>query len=136
MVPPTLPSRTKRETVRACPRKPRSPACAADTRRIWFVFRVATVSRSRAAWLVTRPFAEFAPERHVGRIAPRPIVMINGIDDPQMPRSAVEALYAAAREPKTLIWLRTGHLMPEDSALVRALVDTALTRLPALQDSQ
>ena len=92
--------------------------------------------RPAAAWLVTRPFAEFAPERHVGRIAPRPIVMINGIDDPQMPRSAVEALYAAAREPKTLIWLRTGHLMPEDSALVRALVDTALTSLPALQDSQ
>ena len=52
--------------------------------------------------LATRPFAEFAPERDIGRIAPRPIVMVNGIDDPQMPRRAVESLYDAARQPKTL----------------------------------
>jgi fermentation-respiration switch protein FrsA (DUF1100 family) len=70
----------------------------------------------------------------VARIAPRPIIMVNGVDDPQMPRGAVESLYDAAREPKTLIWLRTGHLMPDDSVLVRALVDTVLVRLPSLRD--
>jgi fermentation-respiration switch protein FrsA (DUF1100 family) len=90
--------------------------------------------RPAVAWLAMRPFAEFAPERYVSRIAPRPIVMVNGIDDPQMPRRAVQALYDAAREPKTIIWLRTGHLLPGDSALVRALVDTTLARLPALKD--
>lgn len=89
--------------------------------------------RPVVAWLAMRPFAEFAPERYVSRIAPRPIVMVNGSDDPQMPRRAVQTLYDAAREPKTIIWLRTGHLLPEDSALVRALVDTALARLPALK---
>jgi fermentation-respiration switch protein FrsA (DUF1100 family) len=90
--------------------------------------------RPAVAWLAMRPFAEFAPERYVSRIAPRPIVMVNGIDDPQMPRPAVQALYDEAREPKTIIWLRTGHLLPGDSALVRALVDTTLARLPALKD--
>jgi hypothetical protein len=45
----------------------------------------------------------------------------------------VESLFDAAREPKTLIWLRTGHLMPTDSVLIRALVDTALARLPILR---
>lgn len=90
--------------------------------------------RRAVAWIAVRPFAELAPERHAARIAPRPIVMVNGIDDPQMPRGAVESLYAAAREPKTLIWLRTGHLMPDDSVLVRALVDTVLARLPSLRD--
>jgi hypothetical protein len=89
--------------------------------------------RRPAAWLATRAFREFEPERHVGVIAPRPVLMINGIDDPQMPREAVESLYHAAREPKTLIWLRTGHLMPTDSVLIRALVDTALARLPILR---
>jgi len=88
--------------------------------------------RRPAAWLATRAFREFEPERHVARITPRPLLMINGIDDPQMPRSAVESLYDAAREPKTLIWLRTGHLLPTDSVLIRALVDTALARLPIL----
>lgn len=88
--------------------------------------------RGPAAWLAMRPFREFAPERFIGRIAPRPIVMVNGLDDPQMPREAVLALHAAARDPRELIWLRTGHLMPTDSALIRTLVDTAFARLPAL----
>ena len=88
--------------------------------------------RRPAAWLASRPFAEFFPERFIGRIAPRPIVMINGVDDPQMPAPAVRRLYDAARPPKELIWLHTGHLMPTDSALIRALVDTALGRLPVL----
>ena len=89
--------------------------------------------RPLIAWLATRPFADLAPERFAGRIAPRPLVMVNGVDDPQMPVGAVRSLYDAARAPKTLIWLRTGHLMPTDSALIRALVDTALARMPVLQ---
>jgi hypothetical protein len=92
--------------------------------------------RRPVAWLATRPFREFEPERHVARIAPRPLLMINGIDDPQMPRHAVESLFDAARDPKTLIWLRTGHLSPTDSVLIRALVDTALARLPILGRGQ
>lgn len=91
--------------------------------------------RPAAAWLATRPFRRLEPERWIARIAPRPLVMINGRDDPQMPRAAVEALYAAAREPKSLVWLRTGHLLPTDTTLVRALVDTALARLPVLRDA-
>jgi hypothetical protein len=91
--------------------------------------------RRAAAWIAMRPFADFAPERYIARVAPRPVVMVNGIDDPQMPRRAVEALYAKAREPKRLIWLRTGHLMPGDSALIRTLVDTTLVLLPALSQA-
>jgi fermentation-respiration switch protein FrsA (DUF1100 family) len=88
--------------------------------------------RRPAAWIATRPFADFSPERFAGHIAPRPVVMVNGVDDPQMPTGAVRRLYDAARQPKAVIWLRTGHLMPTDSALIRALVDTALARLPVL----
>jgi fermentation-respiration switch protein FrsA (DUF1100 family) len=80
-----------------------------------------------------RPFAEFEPARFVGAIAPRPVVMINGVDDPQIPAAAVRALHDALREPKEQIWLRTGHLMPDDTLLIRALVDTALARLPVLR---
>lgn len=89
--------------------------------------------RPFVAWLATRPFTALAPERFIARVAPRPIVMVNGADDPQMPPEAVLRLYGAARPPKTLIWLRTGHLMPTDSALIRALIDTAFARLPVLK---
>jgi hypothetical protein len=91
------------------------------------------VFRRPLAWLATRPFAAFAPERFIGLIAPRPIVFVNGADDPQMPVAAVHRLFDAARAPKSAIWLRTGHLMPTDSALIRTLVDTAFATLSVLR---
>jgi fermentation-respiration switch protein FrsA (DUF1100 family) len=89
--------------------------------------------RGPLAWLITRSAAELEPTRFAAWIAPRPLVMVNGVDDPQMPQRAVRSLYDAARSPKALIWLRTGHLLPDDSVLIRALVDTALGRLPMLR---
>jgi len=91
--------------------------------------------RGPLASLAMLPFAPFTPERYVQRIAPRPLVMINGVDDPRMPLTAVHALYDAARDPKVLILLRTGHLMPTDSSLIQSLTDTAMARLPVLSDS-
>jgi hypothetical protein len=91
--------------------------------------------RAPAARFAMRSFAEFEPARFVGAIAPRPLLMVNGVDDPQMPVAAVRSLYDAARDPKRIIWLRTGHLMPSDSVLIRALVDTTLARLPVLHAS-
>ena len=88
--------------------------------------------RAPAARIAMQGFAEFEPARYVAAIAPRPLLMVNGVDDPQMPASAVLSLYAAAGEPRSLVWLRTGHLMPDDSTLIRALVDTTLARLPVL----
>lgn len=96
---------------------------------------VPTSLRAAAARLAMQPFSSFAPERFIGRIAPRPVVMINGIDDPQMPAEAVQRLFDAARPPRSLVWLRTGHLMPSDSGLIRVLIDSAFARLPVLRDS-
>ena len=89
--------------------------------------------RSVAAWLASRLYDEFEPTHYVARIAPRPVIMVNGRDDRQMPVEAVRALHTAAREPKTLIWLTTGHLLPSNTPLIRALVDTTLAQLPVLK---
>jgi hypothetical protein len=89
--------------------------------------------RSLAAELAEHLYGELEPTRHVGAIAPRPLIMVNGRNDPQMPVDAVRALYDAAGEPKALIWLTTGHLLPTNRPLIRALVDTTLARLPVLK---
>jgi hypothetical protein len=51
--------------------------------------------------------AGFAPENHVGRIAPRPLLFVNE-DGPggagSVSRDAAEALHAAAGEPKQVAW--------------------------------
>src|SRR5687767_3542651 len=92
--------------------------------------------RKMAVWLASELYHEFEPTQYVAAIAPRPLIMVNGRDDPQMPIQAVRALYAAAREPKSLIWLTTGHLLPTDTALIRVLVDTTLARLPVLEGAK
>ncbi len=64
------------------------------------------------------------PTKFVGRIAPRPLLMVNGTGDTMFPRSSVEALYESAGEPKELVWLETPHRIidrPED--LNRALAE-------------
>lgn len=61
-------------------------------------------------------------------------------DDPQirdvtLHATTVHALYDVARDPKVLILLQTGHLMPTDSSLIQSLTDTAMARLPVLSGS-
>ena len=92
--------------------------------------------RKIAGWLASEIYYEFEPTQYVGAIAPRPLIMVNGRDDPQMPVDAVRTLYDAAREPRTLIWLKTGHLLPTNKKLIRALVDTTLARLPVLEGAK
>lgn len=54
------------------------------------------------------------PANYIGRISPRPLLMVNGHADPDYIRAtAVEPLARLAREPKEIIWLETGHLLPQ-----------------------
>ncbi len=52
----------------------------------------------------------FEAGSRVGLVAPRPVVIIGARDDARLPALMVEALYAAAGEPKTLLWTEGGHV--------------------------
>ena len=49
------------------------------------------------------------PARHIARFAGRPLLLVNATRDERIPRSAAEALHAAAGEPKRLLWFESGH---------------------------
>lgn len=49
------------------------------------------------------------PTAHIGRFAPRPLLLVNATRDERIPRSAAEALHAAAGEPKQIEWFDAGH---------------------------
>lgn len=54
------------------------------------------------------------PANYIGRISPRPLLIVNGSADPDYIRAtSVEPLERLAREPKQMIWLETGHLLPQ-----------------------
>jgi dienelactone hydrolase len=68
-----------------------------------------------------------APEKWVSRVAPRPFIMVNASDDERLPRSAVDALYRAAHDPKEMIWMSGAHIHG-DVPTIRRLVAIVLAR--------
>lgn len=56
------------------------------------------------------------PANYIGRISPRPLLMINGNQDSDMIKDrAVEPLFKVAKQPKQIIWTDGGHgFMTED----------------------
>jgi hypothetical protein len=64
------------------------------------------------------------PVGTVGRIAPRPLLVVGANDDQRIPREAVIALHAAAGQPKRLLWMAGRHVHPSDAELLAALADS------------
>ncbi len=61
------------------------------------------------------------PTRYVARIAPRPLLMVNGTGDSLIPRANADALFGAAREPKEILWIRSEHVRPDEEELIGAV---------------
>jgi dienelactone hydrolase len=62
------------------------------------------------------------PANYIGRISPRPLLMINGNLDADYNRKlSVESLQRLAREPKQFTWHEEGHTLPPESTRATAL---------------
>jgi len=73
------------------------------------------------------------PLRYVDEISPRPLIMINGTQDEQIPRGNVEALFARANEPKRQVWIESGHVHPSKTDLTRQIIRAMKEELAHLQ---
>jgi dienelactone hydrolase len=68
--------------------------------------------------LETGHLSAACPANYIGRISPRPLLMINGEADSDFGRAtAVDPLYARARSPKEIIWTDGGHMSFTDKEL-------------------
>jgi dienelactone hydrolase len=68
------------------------------------------------------------PVHWVDRIAPRPFMMVNATEDERLPRRAVDALYANAREPKEIVWMSGRHIH-SDRETIQRLVGIVMSRM-------
>jgi len=75
-----------------------------------------------------------APDRWASRISPRPFIMVNATDDERLPRSAVDALYRSAAEPKEMIWMSGKHIHG-DAETIERLVRIVLSRVASAADN-
>jgi dipeptidyl aminopeptidase/acylaminoacyl peptidase len=59
--------------------------------------------------------AAACPANYIGRISPRPLLMINGTHDADhVKETSVEPLYRLAKSPKLILWADTGHQLPTE----------------------
>jgi predicted esterase len=69
------------------------------------------------------------PLRYVNDVAPTPLIMINGVDDEQIPRENAERVYNKAKEPKRIIWLESRHIDAGNAELTNLIVITLMEEL-------
>ncbi len=59
--------------------------------------------------------AAACPANYIGRISPRPLLMINGTHDTDhVKETSAEPLYRLAKPPKLILWADTGHQLPTE----------------------
>jgi pimeloyl-ACP methyl ester carboxylesterase len=109
---------------------------AADN-RLWIETQIARRSDHRLLhkpvstifhWLAYGP--TFDTAMNVAAIAPRPVLIIGARNDERTPAGQTEALFAAAREPKSLRWSEGRHIEPGRSEIVADLLRIADEELP------
>jgi fermentation-respiration switch protein FrsA (DUF1100 family) len=83
-----------------------------------------------AAWW----FRELDPGRHVARISPTPLLLINGVADDQIPLPSAELLARLARPPVHQIWLPYGHLNSGELAVIREIADSTFGYFDKVMD--
>ncbi len=91
--------------------------------------------RLREAGLAQEDIAKITfvmdPVNFVGEIAPRPLLMVNGLGDRIIPRECAVALHEAAGDPQEIIWYEGGHVnVPPDTiqTIVQWLVENTLAQ--------
>jgi dipeptidyl aminopeptidase/acylaminoacyl peptidase len=70
-------------------------------------------------WL--QGFKDIAPLSHIGKVSPRPLLLVQGEDDDVVPLEHAQRLYEKAGQPKELVILPgAGHRLRQDERAVEA----------------
>ena len=84
-------------------------------------------------WLAYGPVHD--TRKTVGRIAPRPLVIVGARDDERTPAGQTELLYKLAGEPKRLRWTEGLHIEPDRTDIIAELLLIADEEMTFLADT-
>ncbi len=82
-------------------------------------------------WLGAVLVSPVEPLKYVSDISPRPLFMLNGTGDSQIPERCGRLLSDAAREPKTVRWIDAGHVNIREKEFHRLVSDELIAWLVA-----
>jgi hypothetical protein len=89
--------------------------------------------RESVAWGLKLIFPDMEPAKTIGKISPRPLLLINAREDEFISEAAGERLAAVAKEPFDQIWLPGLHMHPNADDLMRELVIRTMTWLTEVE---
>jgi dienelactone hydrolase len=89
--------------------------------------------RESVAWGLKLLFPDMEPNKTIGKISPRPLLLINAREDEFISEDAGHRLAAAAQEPFDQIWLPGMHMHPNADALMRELVTHTMAWLAEVE---
>jgi alpha-beta hydrolase superfamily lysophospholipase len=99
-----------------------SPQAIVENYRRIGIIRDADFPESAQAWL--DDFLPIAPVDHVGKIAPRPLLLVHGTEDDVVPVSHARRLYEKAGEPRELKVIKgAGHRLRHEPGAIRAVFE-------------
>jgi len=87
------------------------------------------ILRFAASHFATRIVATLAPEDWVGRISPRPFVLVEATSDERIPTQCADLLFERSRRPHERISIPGGHLNIKKEGAVDVLVRIVQDRL-------
>lgn len=102
---------------------------AGDPAAVFDHFTVNKIKSRPLRWLLTRGFAlliqahHMKPERWVGKISPRPVMIVHARNDISFPKQSIDALHVALQEPYEIIWLGKEHIGAGSQEIIQQLTD-------------
>ena len=93
------------------------------------------IRRRLAQYLATIAGAQhLSAENWLEAFSPRPLVVVNAMEDSNLPARSTQALLEAVRDPHEILWTPGGHVHPKRPEVIRAITDLMFTRIavPAL----
>jgi hypothetical protein len=73
--------------------------------------------------------SHLAPERWVGKISPREVIVVNALDDEALPRDSIEILHRSLGQPSEVIWRPGQHVKPRNEEVVADLARLIFERI-------
>ena len=74
-----------------------------------------------AGWIGQIIFSPFEPNRYIGLLSPRPVLIISGNADSFFPPESVQSLFDQAADPKEWIRHQSKHVAPNERELILEL---------------
>ncbi|MEM0954769.1 MAG: hypothetical protein AAGI24_11570 [Pseudomonadota bacterium] len=83
-----------------------------------------------AKYLATVAGAEhMGPEAWVGRVSPRPVILVHARSDNDLPPAATAALREAVGEPLEVLWTEGKHVHPKRPEIIEAISELMFERI-------